>query len=190
MTQTPLDRQTFRHARMASPAGVLTLVATDAGLAAILWEKERPGRVPIAIGDYEPADPLLSDVRTQLDEYFRGIRTNFSLPLDFHGTPFQRRVWDALLTIPYGETRSYAEIARQVGSPRGARAVGAANGRNPIAIIAPCHRVLGTSGALRGFAAGLPVKTQLLALEAQRKGTVTQRSLRPYVAGSNVSRSA
>jgi methylated-DNA-[protein]-cysteine S-methyltransferase len=101
----------------------------------------------------------------QLSDYFAGTRTHFDLPLDFHGTDFQKSVWAALLTIPFGETRSYAEIARQLGRPTAFRAVGAANGKNPISIVAPCHRVIGTNGALTGFAGGLEGKAFLLELE-------------------------
>jgi methylated-DNA-[protein]-cysteine S-methyltransferase len=107
----------------------------------------------------------LRQTQRQLNEYFAGERRAFSLPLDFRGTDFQRRVWQALLTIPYGETRSYAHIARQIGRPTAVRAVGAANGRNPLSIVAPCHRVIGSSGQLTGFAGGLATKAQLLALE-------------------------
>jgi methylated-DNA-[protein]-cysteine S-methyltransferase len=108
------------------------------------------------------------ETERQLGEYFAGQRKVFALKLDFAGTPFQRRVWEALLTIPHGETRSYAQIASQIGSPKAVRAVGAANGRNPISIIAPCHRVVGATGKLTGFAGGLETKAYLLALEAPR----------------------
>ena len=101
----------------------------------------------------------------QLREYFAGTRTRFELDLDFVGTEFQKQVWAALLTIPFGETRSYSEIARQIGNPSAVRAVGAANGKNPISIVAPCHRVIGASGKLTGFAGGLEAKERLLTLE-------------------------
>ncbi|HTT05360.1 MAG TPA: methylated-DNA--[protein]-cysteine S-methyltransferase [Steroidobacteraceae bacterium] len=153
---------------MASPLGDLTLVASERGLAAILWENDRPGRVRLGNCVEDGNHPVLRETRRQLCEYFAGERRVFSLPLDFSGTVFQRRVWQALLTIPYGETRSYGHIARQIGQPRAVRAVGAANGRNPISIIAPCHRVIGSSGRLTGFAGGLAAKAQLLALEGAR----------------------
>jgi methylated-DNA-[protein]-cysteine S-methyltransferase len=108
---------------------------------------------------------VLADAARQLAEYFAGQRQAFTLKLDVAGTPFQRKVWDALLTIPFGETRSYGEIARQIGSPQARRAVGAANGRNPVSIVAPCHRVIGASGRLTGFAGGLEAKAYLLTLE-------------------------
>ncbi len=110
---------------------------------------------------------MLAAAELQLGEYFAGTRKEFSLPLDFTGTQFQRSVWAALLTIPYGETRSYGDIARQIGKPAAVRAVGAANGRNPLSIVAPCHRVVGSTGKLVGFAGGLGTKAFLLTLEAR-----------------------
>ena len=151
--------------RFGSPVGELTLVATDAGLAAILWENDRPHRVRLTVDAEDDTHPVLVETARQLGEYFAGRRKTFALPLDPAGTPFQRKVWKALLTIPFGETRSYAQIARQIGSPAAVRAVGAANGRNPISIVTPCHRVIGATGKLTGFAGGLDVKARLLALE-------------------------
>ena len=150
-----------------SPVGRLTLVAGGGGLAAILWENDRPGRVPLTFDVEDQAHPILVETERQLDEYFAGQRQTFTVPLEFCGTDFQRKVWNALLTIPFGETRSYRDIAIQIGHPAAVRAVGAANGRNPVSIMAPCHRVIGSSGALTGFAGGLHVKAQLLALEAR-----------------------
>ncbi len=150
---------------MPSPVGTLTLVASDRGLAAVLWEDDDPARVPLGPLAEDAAHPVLVEAERQLAAYFAGERDTFDLPLDFCGTAFQRKVWQALLTIPFGETRSYGEIARQIGRPTAARAVGAANGRNPISIIAPCHRVLGSNGALTGFAGGLEAKRHLLGLE-------------------------
>ena len=149
-----------------SPIGRLKLVATDDGLTGILWERERPGRVRLSALVEEPSHTVLIEAERQLHDYFHGRRRTFSLTLDFAGTAFQRQVWTALLTIPFGETRSYAQIARQIGKPSATRAVGAANGRNPIAIVAPCHRVIGATGKLTGFAGGLEAKAYLLALEA------------------------
>ena len=149
-----------------SPVGKLTLVASDQGLAAILWENDRPGRVRLNIEAEDARHPVLVEAERQLGEYFAGTRQTFALTLAATGTPFQKKVWDALLTIPFGETRSYSQIARQIGSPAAVRAVGAANGRNPLSIVAPCHRVLGAAGQLTGFAGGLEVKARLLALEA------------------------
>jgi methylated-DNA-[protein]-cysteine S-methyltransferase len=148
-----------------SPVGRLTLAATDQGLAAILWENDRPGRVRLNLETESHRHPVLLEAERQLQEYFAGDRTRFTVTLDVAGTPFQRQVWNALRTIPFGETRSYAQIARQIGNPRAMRAVGAASGRNPLSIIAPCHRVIGSTGGLTGFAGGLENKARLLALE-------------------------
>ena len=109
--------------------------------------------------------PVLLHAQQQLEEYFAGKRRKFTVKLDPAGTEFQNKVWNALRTIPFGETRSYGEIANQIGSRKAVRAVGAANGRNPLSIIVPCHRVIGADGTLTGFAGGLEVKAQLLALE-------------------------
>ncbi|WP_339425094.1 methylated-DNA--[protein]-cysteine S-methyltransferase [Pseudomonas proteolytica] len=150
---------------MPSPVGQLTLVARNGKLAAILWETERANRV--RLGELVEVDdsPALLQAERQLNEYFAGTRDRFDLELDFEGTEFQKKVWAALLTIPFGETRSYSQIATQIGSPKAVRAVGAANGRNPISIVAPCHRVIGASGRLTGFAGGLEAKQYLLTLE-------------------------
>jgi methylated-DNA-[protein]-cysteine S-methyltransferase len=156
---------TDKFKTIPSPVGALTLVASDAGLIAILWENDRPGRVKLGALEEAPDHPVLAETERQLGAYFAGERTRFDLPLDFRGTDFQKSVWAALLTIPHGETRSYGEIARQIGRPSASRAVGAANGRNPISIVAPCHRVIGTNGALTGFAGGLAAKELLLGIE-------------------------
>lgn len=150
---------------MPSPLGRLQLIASERGLAAVLWTDEDGSRVRLGPFVPDPGNALLAQTQRQLDEYFEGRRRQFSLPLDFHGTPFQQRVWRALLAIPWGETRSYGELARALDCPSAARAVGAANGRNPISIIAPCHRLLGADGALTGFAGGLAAKRYLLQLE-------------------------
>jgi len=168
------------YKQMASPVGRLTLVATDNGLAAILWENDRPGRVRLNVEAEEADHPVLIEAERQLEEYFAGRRKQFALTLDVSGTAFQRRVWNALLTIPFGETRSYGQIATQIGNPNAVRAVGAANGRNPVSIVAPCHRVVGSTGALTGFAGGLDVKARLLAFEGAlvRPGTEPARGSR------------
>jgi methylated-DNA-[protein]-cysteine S-methyltransferase len=156
---------TYVFKTLPSPVGELKLIASDQGLAAILWENDRPGRVRLGPMVENPAHPILVETERQLKDYFAGRLQAFTVPLDFHGTAFQKQVWAALLAIPFGETRSYGEIARQLGRPTASRAVGAANGRNPISIIAPCHRVVGSNGALTGFAGGLEVKELLLGLE-------------------------
>jgi len=152
---------------MPSPVGQLKLVASDTGLAAILWENDDPKRVRLDIAGEDPDHPILAETERQLREYFAGKRKTFSVKMEFAGTEIQRRVWKVLLAIPFGETRSYGDIARQLGNPAAVRAVGAANGKNPISIIAPCHRVIGSTGKLTGFAGGLEAKARLLALEGR-----------------------
>ena len=160
------QRKRYVHKRVATPVGRLTLVASDDGLAAVLWEHDRPGRVRLDRGREDERHRVLVEAERQLREYFAGQRKAFDVTLDVSGTAFQRKVWNALLAIPFGETRSYGEIARQIGHPDAVRAVGAANGRNPVSIVAPCHRVVGSTGKLTGFAGGLEAKARLLALEA------------------------
>ncbi|MDH5832604.1 methylated-DNA--[protein]-cysteine S-methyltransferase [Luteimonas kalidii] len=147
-----------------SPVGPLFVAADDAGLRAIEF---RDNRHPVRRdGDWQPGDSaMLQRARTQLEEYFAGERRSFDLPLSPRGTDFQRTVWTTLASIPYGETISYAQLATRVGRPSASRAVGAANGRNPLPIVLPCHRVIGADGALTGFGGGLPTKHYLLALE-------------------------
>jgi len=150
---------------IASPVGKLKLVASDKGLVAILWEKDSPRRVRLNEPVENKEHPVLIETERQLGEYFAGKRKAFSVALDMRGTRFQKNVWEALLAIPFGETRSYGQLAKQLGNPRASRAVGAANGRNPVSIIVPCHRVIGSSGKLTGFAGGLGTKAHLLGLE-------------------------
>ncbi|WP_180082027.1 methylated-DNA--[protein]-cysteine S-methyltransferase [Acinetobacter sp. YH12201] len=150
---------------MTSPVGTLKLVANDTALVAVLWENENPKRVRLAELIEQVHHPILLETQKQLTEYFAGKRQQFDLPLDFEGTEFQKKVWQALLTIPFGETRSYRDIAEQIGNVKAVRAVGAANGKNPISIIAPCHRVVGANGKLVGFAGGLENKEILLKIE-------------------------
>ena len=164
---TTMTRTTphYAYKLMDSPVGPLRLLASDQGLAGVWFERGRQGRARPR-GDVEDVrHPVLVEAERQLREYFAGRRQSFDLKLDFVGTPFQRTVWKALLTIPFGQTRSYGQIAKQVGRPSASRAVGAANGQNPVAIVAPCHRVIGSTGALTGFGGGLDVKEQLLRLE-------------------------
>lgn len=151
---------------LPSPVGVLTLVVSDAGLRAVLWADDQ--RV---VFDVEPVPsdhhPLLDEAARQLEEYFAGERTTFDLPLDLRGTEFQVSVWESLATIPYGETSTYGVQADRIGRPSAVRAVGAANGRNPVSIVLPCHRIVGKDGSLTGFAGGLEAKRFLLDLEAR-----------------------
>jgi methylated-DNA-[protein]-cysteine S-methyltransferase len=159
---------------MASSVGNLKLVANANALIAVLWEKERPDRVKLGAMHLDPRHPILSETERQLTEYFSGKRIGFDLPLDPRGSEFQKKVWRALREIPFGETRSYLEMASTVGSANASRAIGAANGKNPLAIVVPCHRVIGANGALTGFAGGILAKAKLLALEAKLASTARQ----------------
>jgi methylated-DNA-[protein]-cysteine S-methyltransferase len=166
-----------------APFGRLKLVGGDAGLAAILWDNDNPRRVPLGLAREDADHPMLVEAERQLAEYFEGSRKAFDVKLAASGTPFQQKVWQALLTIPYGETRSYSDMARQIGHPTAIRAVGAANGRNPLSIVAPCHRVVGSSGDLTGFAGGLAVKRYLLDLERADLFGAGARLSRPNTSG-------
>ena len=149
-----------------SPVGTLTLVAGDGGLRAVIWPDGRLDRVGLAGGELIAGDaPVLDATAAQLDEYFAGTRTTFEVPLDLHGTPFQLAAWRALAGIPYGETRTYGELADTLGNPKASRAVGLANGKNPVGIIVPCHRVVGADGSLTGYGGGLERKQRLLDFE-------------------------
>ncbi|RDZ27734.1 methylated-DNA--[protein]-cysteine S-methyltransferase [Lysobacter silvisoli] len=150
--------------RIASPVGPLLLASGEDGLRLI--EFEAPWH-PVAMDAHwrEGDDAVLQAARAQLDEYFAGSRREFSLPLAPHGTPFQLQCWRTLALIPFGATWSYAQMARHIGQPSATRAVGAANGRNPLPIVLPCHRVIGADGSLTGFGGGLPTKRYLLELE-------------------------
>jgi len=155
-----------------SPIGVLHLFATDCGICGLTFqESAEKNTLAFQMASKDQLDPkrteLLDEAILQLDEYFAGMRTVFDVPLDIiTGTPYQQKVWKALRKIPYGKTWSYKQLASKTGNPQAARAVGGANNKNPIAVIVPCHRVIGSSGNLVGFAGGLDVKQQLLDLEA------------------------
>ena len=149
--------------RIDSPVGPLLLAADDTGLRHIEF---RDNRHPANHADWHGGDnEILHATALQLGEYFAGQRRSFDLPLSLQGTEFQLRVWRELAHIPYGETISYAQLAKRLGNPNGTRAVGAANGRNPLPIVLPCHRVIGADGAMVGFGGGLPIKQALLRLE-------------------------
>jgi methylated-DNA-[protein]-cysteine S-methyltransferase len=150
-----------------SPLGKLTLTATDGFLTGVSMDGQR--HAPASNPDAERNDIWFAEVTGQLDAYFAGDLTTFDLPIRLEGTDFQRRVWGQLQRIPYGETISYGELARWVGNPAASRAVGLANGRNPIAVIVPCHRVIGANGKLTGYGGGLDRKTWLLDHEAARR---------------------
>lgn len=161
-----------RQIRIDTPVGRIGIAASDRAVTRIFFcdtpraVKGEPRRTnPPEMYSPESAPPLLREAVRQIGEYFAGTRRTFTLPLEPAGTPFQLAVWEALRRIPYGQTRTYGEIARQVGRPSACRAVGMANNRNPIVIAIPCHRVVGADGRLVGFAGGLEVKSQLLQLE-------------------------
>ena len=161
-------------ATLDSPLGPLLVAANDAGLTALYFETRRhpPATadwVPVSDAD-TPAARTIAAAHAQLAEYFAGTRTTFTLPLAAAGTPFQRQVWDALRAIPFGATVRYGELATTLGAPRATRAVGAANGRNPISIVVPCHRVIGADGSLTGFGGGIERKRWLLDHERRRGG--------------------
>jgi methylated-DNA-[protein]-cysteine S-methyltransferase len=152
------------HTVVDSPCGPLTLVAEDDALCGLYMHQQRHRPAEPTFGSRGFGD-VFARAETQLKEYFAGQRREFDLPLTFGGTPFQRAVWSALLEIPYGETASYGELARLLGKPSAARAVGLANGKNPISIIVPCHRVLGSTCSLTGYGGGLERKQYLLDFE-------------------------
>ncbi|GAB4044424.1 methylated-DNA--[protein]-cysteine S-methyltransferase [Spirosoma litoris] len=158
---------------VSSPVGFIRLVATDSGLAAILWEGEAYKRTKLPTPEKDDEAPILLKTEQQLAEYFEKKRTTFDIPLDLKGTDFQVKVWEALLGIPYGVTKTYGELARLLGDIKAVRAVGGALNKNPVSIIVPCHRVVGASGKLVGFAGGLNNKSILLDLEnSQRAPTL------------------
>lgn len=152
-----------------SPLGTLWLVSDGEALTGLYFQRNKTVEsASEMLGTKEKQ--FFQNVQTQLTEYFEGKRTSFEILLKFHGTPFQQKVWQALLDIPFGETRSYSEQAEVVGCPEAIRAVGTANGLNPISIIVPCHRVIGKNGRLTGYAGGLDMKKKLLSLEMMRNG--------------------
>lgn len=152
----------MRHTVVDSPVGPLTLVEAGGAVVGLRMEAQRP----VEVGDRD--DAVLPSLREQLGRYFDGTLTDFDVPLAGVGTPFQQAVWAALRTIPYGETRTYGELAAALGNPGASRAVGLANGRNPIGIVVPCHRVVGSDGSLTGYAGGVQRKRWLLDHEAGR----------------------
>ena len=166
---------TLSYKEMDSPVGKLRLVAGEKALVGILWENN--GRAKLDEARFDPRHPILLEAERQLGEYFAGERTRFNLPLDPRGSEFQKRVWQALKRIPYGKTRSYLDLAKAIGSPKACRAVGAANGRNPLPVVVPCHRVIGANGKLTGFAGGLKIKATLLAHEARAVASVKPRNI-------------
>jgi len=157
---------TLHQQHLDTPIGVLTLVGSDRGLSRILFEREDPADLDATV---DHSDPVLTAAASQLEEYFAGDRREFDLPLDLDGTDFQKQAWLALADVPYGETTSYGNQARAIGRPGAFRAVGAANGQNPVPIVLPCHRIVGADGSLTGFAGGLDIKQRLLAHEQDQQ---------------------
>ena len=175
--------ETFHFTAFNSPVGPLFLAASQTGLVALEFDARLPGQQTIRPNPrdlreegkgvrFEESVDAMRDYVRELDEYFAGERRKFSFPLDLRGTDFQLACWRALIAIPYGETRTYADIARGVGSPQGFRAVGMANNRNPVAIVVPCHRVIASDGTLCGYGGGLDIKRKLLELEGALSGTL------------------
>jgi methylated-DNA-[protein]-cysteine S-methyltransferase len=166
------------HVVLDSPVGPLTLVATDGVLSGLYMEKQRhlPPEETFGALDDPGTDPFAT-VAAQLTAYFAGELTEFDVPLNLHGTPFQRRVWTALQDIPYGETTSYGELAAELGNPSASRAVGLANGRNPVGVIVPCHRVVGSTGSLTGYGGGLDRKRYLLDFERKTRTRADEATL-------------
>ncbi|EEI90260.1 6-O-methylguanine DNA methyltransferase, DNA binding domain protein [Sphingobacterium spiritivorum ATCC 33300] len=154
---------------MPSVLGVIRLVATDAGLAAILWEGEDYTRTKLSAPERNDQNPILLKTEQQLTEYFAKTRTTFDISLDFSGTEFQKKVWKALLNVPFGKTITYGGLAKILGDIKAVRAVGGALNKNPVAIIVPCHRIVGATGKMVGFAGGIANKTILLNLENKYK---------------------
>ena len=168
----PADR--LFHRQYDSPVGPLRLIASERGLRALLWPEHR--RAPdFGASEEGPEQPHLRQAVDELEQYFAGERQTFDIELDLRGTPFQLQVWRLLRAIPYGETSTYGRLAEKLGDPGKARAVGLANGRNPVSIVVPCHRVVGADGDLTGFAGGLQTKAHLLQLEQSRSGREVSR---------------
>lgn len=159
---------TLTQSTMDSPVGVLRIIGSDAGIRAVLWPVEREGRVRFDEEITDGTHPILEEAKAQLKAYIDGDREDFDLPLDLVGTNFQQVVWEGLQKIPFGSTRSYGDLASDLERPGAARAVGAATGRNPVSIIVPCHRLVGSTGSLTGFAGGIDAKRWLLDHESHK----------------------
>jgi methylated-DNA-[protein]-cysteine S-methyltransferase len=155
----------LRQYKIASPIGTLYLVASPKGLQGIYWNKQEPDLVK-SLTTLNPAEKILGQASTQLAEYFSGQRKSFTVPLDVDGTVFQKQVWRELVKIPFGQTISYRDVAKRIKNPKAVRAVGSANGKNPVCIIVPCHRVIAADGTIGGYAGGIRMKEQLLKLES------------------------
>lgn len=169
---------TLYHKDIKSPLGLLRLIANDFSLKAVLWEADTKTKVRTLESVPKDDHPILMETEKQLSEYFLGRIKSFNLPIEPVGTDFQKKVWGRLMEIPYGETKSYMELAKMIEQPKAVRAVGGANAKNPLAIIIPCHRVIGANGALTGFSGTVSTKQVLLSLEAKvNLGHASQTSL-------------
>lgn len=162
------------HVVLDSPVGPLTVVVTDGGLSGLYMDlqRHRPAEETFGAPADDPADKPFAVIAEQLAAYFAGELTEFDVPLNLRGTPFQNRVWSALQEIPYGETATYGELAAEIGKPSASRAVGLANGRNPVGVIVPCHRVVGSTGDLTGYGGGIERKRYLLDFERKTRGVL------------------
>jgi methylated-DNA-[protein]-cysteine S-methyltransferase len=171
MDKSEKDTPMIAYTTMDSAVGRLLIASSDRGLLRIEFLQNGVGEAISRLERAYPGETLVEDlamnrdVLNQLQEYFQGRRRVFTLPLELRGTEFQRSVWDAVAGVPYGQTRSYVDIANKLGKPKACRAVGAANGANPIPIVIPCHRIIGSDGSMTGFGGGIPIKEKLLALE-------------------------
>jgi O-6-methylguanine DNA methyltransferase len=166
------QNETLHYTRIQSPAGPLFLASSRKGLVALEFDRGKSPSLKDKHINWEQSHDALRPFVDELNEYFAGTRRDFTFPLDLRGTDFQIKCWRALVRIPYGETRTYADIARAVGCPQGFRAVGLANNRNPIAIVVPCHRVIASDGTLCGYGGGLDLKRKLLELEGALTATL------------------
>lgn len=160
--------KTLKFNYVNSPVGILKLIANEKKLVAILWDNEKLNRVRLDEMEESSDHPILLKTAKELNEYFLGKRTTFSIPMEMQGTSFQKSVWEILNQIPYGKTWTYKQVAELINNPKAVRAVGTAIGKNPLSIIVPCHRVIGTNGTLTGFAGGLDKKQTLLTLEKSK----------------------
>ena len=155
------------QSKIATPIGPLYLVASVKGLQGIYWSKQTRTKLVKSTNRLRPQEKILDNACTQLTEYFDGSRKRFDVPFDLQGTPFQRKVWQELSRIPFGQTASYKEVAKRIKHPKAVRAVGSANGKNPVCIIIPCHRVIAADGSIGGYSAGIAIKRRLLGLEGK-----------------------
>lgn len=181
-----MDEMMYKFKTIKTPIGLLKLISSQKGLSGVLWENDDPKRVRLQPQVLDEDNLILNETEKQLREFFEGKRMVFNLPLDFKGTVFQKAVWHELLKVPFGEVKTYSEIAKAIGNPKAVRAVGAANGKNPISIICPCHRIVGATGTLTGFAGGLKIKARLLQLEHWKFNNSTSFKINSRITRENI----